>query len=84
MQIRTHAVTAVLKLYESGDGVKAIEDKAINTYLHSLALQKPPENLYVETLGRPVFQNEWSEELVKACLHLYIQLVAVKNSLIHE
>jgi len=84
MQVRSNAVNAVLKLYESNEGVKIIEDKAINTYLCSLTLPKPPEILFADGLGRPVYQMEWTEDLVKASVHLYFRLVTVKNSLIHE
>lgn len=73
----------MLKLYTNGEGVVPIEDKAVHSYLSSLRQSTPPEILFTEELGRPDVINEWNPELVKSCLHLYIQLLSVNNALIH-
>jgi len=77
-------VSCALSLYKAGECASIIEDKAMNTYLSSLKLRSPPEILFMECLGRPVVETEWTEEVAKASLHLYLGLVAVKNELIHE
>jgi len=75
----------VLQLYSRAKTMMAvIEDKAVQAYLNSLRYPKPPEILFTEELGRKEYMHEWTEDLVKACLHLYLQLLVVKKSLIHE
>jgi hypothetical protein len=74
-----------MNLYNTVDSMRAVvEDHAVRTYMHSLRLQNPPEILFTDTLGRIETQNTWNDELVKSCLGLYLQLLTVKNSLIHE
>ncbi|ODN04325.1 Symplekin [Orchesella cincta] len=84
--VRGHAVSAILQIYEKMESKRGIiEDQAINTYCNSLRLPKPPEILFSEDLGRgKEGSGEWSDDLVKACLSLYLKLLNIKNSLIHE
>jgi symplekin len=84
-EVRSQAVTCVLKLYESMDNMKGmVEDHAVHTYMNALRLPNPPELLFTETLGRMEVKKDWTDELVKSCLTLYLQLLTLKNSLIHE
>jgi len=63
---------------------RVTEDKAVHTYMSSLRLPNPPEILFTEILGRNEVQKEWTDDLIKSCLTLYLQLLSIKNSLVHE
>lgn len=62
---------------------EVVEDQ-VQVYCNSLRLAKPPEMLFAEDLGRDKeTQGDWTDDLVKACLNLYLKLLNIKNSLIH-
>lgn len=67
---------------ESMRGV--VEDQAVGTYMNSLRFKNPPEILFSDVSGRSDVSKDWSDDLVRACLTLYLQLLSIKNSLIHE
>ncbi|XP_059481472.1 symplekin [Neocloeon triangulifer] len=81
--IRTRAIQAVYDLYEKGVQCKVIEDYAI-FYLGFLRLAHPPEVIFGEDRGRPVTVKDWNENCVKACLYLYLSLLPLNESMIHE
>lgn len=85
MKVRAPAVTSILQLYEKMDSARdAIEDQ-VQVYCNYLRLPKPPEILFLEDLGRSKDSlGDWNDELVKACLSLYLKLLNIKSSLIHE
>ena len=64
--------------------MKVIEDKAVNAYLSSIKSPIPPEILFIEDLGRGYAQREWTEDLAKATLFLYFQLLSVNHKLMDE
>lgn len=74
-----------MQIYEKMKSSKeAIEDQ-VQVYCNYLRSPKPPEVLYTEDLGRTKeAQGDWNDDLVKACLNLYLKLLNIKSSLIHE
>ncbi|CAB3359648.1 Hypothetical predicted protein [Cloeon dipterum] len=80
--IRSRALSAVYELYEKGVQCKVIEDYAI-FYLGFLRLPNPPEVIFGEDRGREN-TKDWNENCVKACLYLYLSLLPLNESMIHE
>jgi symplekin len=71
------------ELYKRGELRSIVEEYAI-FYLGFLRLQQPPEVLFGEERGRPVTVKEWSDNIVRACLYLYLSLLPINEILIHE
>ncbi len=61
-----------------------VEDHAVRTYMNALRFKNPPEILFTDVLGRSEVLKDWNDNLVKACLMLYLQLLSTKHLLIHE
>jgi symplekin len=77
------ALQSVYELYEKGQQRKVIEEYAI-FYLGFLRLPNPPEVIFGEDRGRPIVAKDWNENCVKACLYLYLSLLPINETLIHE
>ncbi|XP_071441914.1 symplekin-like [Hetaerina americana] len=83
MEIRNKAISGVVDLYGRGDLRSIIEEYAI-FYLGFLRLPQPPAVLFGEDRGRPNIETQWSEDIVKVCLYLYLALLPINEKLIHE
>ncbi|XP_046384169.1 symplekin [Ischnura elegans] len=81
--IRTKAIEGVVGLYERAELRSIIEEYAI-FYLGFLRLPQPPVVLFGEDRGRPNIETQWSEDIVKVCLYLYLALLPINENLIHE
>lgn len=82
-QVRDTAISSVVTLYARSELQSIIEEYAI-FYLTFLRLPKPPEVLFGADKGRPERAENWTEEAIRACLHLYLTLLPIKQELIHE
>nr|CAD7410870.1 unnamed protein product [Timema poppensis] len=83
LEVRSKAIQCVVELYDRGDLRSIIEEYAI-FYLSFLRLPQPPVLLFGPDRGRPNKSDSWSEDIVKACLYLYLALLPNNESLIHE
>lgn len=79
--IRDCATTYVLELYKNNVLENDIV-KFVIKYLEYLHLPSPPEVLF----GQEKMMNfeGWTDDVVKACIHPYMALVPVKQTLIHN
>nr|CAD7410338.1 unnamed protein product [Timema cristinae] len=83
LEVRSKAIQCVVELYDRGDLRSIIEEYAI-FYLSFLRLPQPPVLLFGPDRGRPNKSDSWSEDIVKACLYLYLALLPNNESLIHD
>lgn len=81
--IRENAIQLVVELDDQSDLSSLIEDYAV-LYLGFLRLSSPPEIVFGSDRGRPNIEENWTESTTRACLSLYLALLAKHESLIHE
>lgn len=81
--IRDCAVTYVIELYKNGKLTEEITAFVIKC-LENLNLQNPPDCLCGMSQGRLDGLDIWTDDLVKACLHPYLALLPLKETLIHD
>lgn len=82
-QIRDRAVGHVLELYQK-QGVKSAVEKYAQLYLDFLRMPQAPLKLFSEAQGRHHGDGSWTEDVIRACLQLYIGLLPLNQSLIHN
>ncbi|KAL1458644.1 hypothetical protein WDU94_008778 [Cyamophila willieti] len=82
-EIRDYAISLVLDLYSRSELSHIIEEYA-SFYLGFLRLATPPDVLFGNDKGRPDKQTEWSEDVAKSCIFLYLSLLSTNETLIHE
>uniref|UniRef100_A0A8D8LHY2 Symplekin n=3 Tax=Cacopsylla melanoneura TaxID=428564 RepID=A0A8D8LHY2_9HEMI len=82
-EIRDYAISLVLDLYSRSELSHIIEEYA-SFYLGFLRLATPPDVLFGNDKGRPDKQSEWSEDVAKSCIFLYLSLLSTNEILIHE
>ncbi|KAI5704454.1 hypothetical protein M8J75_005471 [Diaphorina citri] len=82
-EIRDYAISLVLDLYSRSELAHIIEEYA-SFYLGFLRLTTPPDVLFGNDKGRPDKQSEWNEDVAKSCIFLYLSLLSINESLIHE
>ncbi|KAI5742437.1 hypothetical protein M8J77_007209 [Diaphorina citri] len=82
-EIRDYAIGLVLDLYSRSELAHIIEEYA-SFYLGFLRLTTPPDVLFGNDKGRPDKQSEWNEDVAKSCIFLYLSLLSINESLIHE
>ncbi|XP_042212842.1 symplekin-like [Homarus americanus] len=81
--VRDQVTPILLELCDQ-ESLRDIVTEAAVKYLKYLYLEVPPESLCTHNLGRPHQPSEWTETTVKACLYLYLALLPLNQSLIHE
>lgn len=81
--IRDNAIIHIVDLYNRNELIKDINDFAI-CHLDYLKSQQPPSSLFGAAHGRITKMENWSDSLVKACIQVYISLLPINESLIHE
>lgn len=83
--IRREALSFLSQLYDQGTLRRSIEEYAL-MYLNFLLLDDPPALLYAPEKGRTAPEDElqWSDELVKACLYLFVKILPYNEKLIHN
>jgi len=82
--IRSEALSYLSQLYDQGILRRSIEEYAL-MYLNFLLLDDPPALLYAPTKGRTAPEDSsWSDELVKACLYLFVKILPSNEKLIHK
>lgn len=82
-EIRDYAIGLVLDLYSRSELAHIIEEYA-SFYLGFLRLATPPDVLFGNDKGRPEKLPEWTEDVAKSCLFLYLSLLSTNEELIHE
>uniref|UniRef100_T1JDS4 F-box domain-containing protein n=1 Tax=Strigamia maritima TaxID=126957 RepID=T1JDS4_STRMM len=82
-EIRSQAIGTVKQLYDRGEFRSTIEQYGLQ-YLKLLLLSEPPPSLFVESRGLPTTATQWTEEITKLCLYLYLALLPVNHKLIHD
>lgn len=82
--IRVEALSYLSLLYDRGILRQSIEEYAL-MYLNFLLLDDPPALLYAPEKGRTAPEDSaWSDELVKACLYLFVKILPANEKLIHN
>ncbi|XP_063228750.1 symplekin isoform X2 [Bacillus rossius redtenbacheri] len=82
-QVRAKAIECVTELYGRSELHSIVEEYAI-FYLSFLRFPQPPDLLFGLERGRPTKSEAWSDDIVRACLYLYMALLPVNEKLIHE
>lgn len=78
-------MSAILQIYEKMENTHSVIEDQVQVYCNFLRAPKPPEILFSEDLARGKdTQGDWNDDLVKTCLNLYLKLLNIKSSLIHE
>lgn len=80
VEVRDKAVNTAVELHESGHLQSFIENFALRS-LKFLRKPTPPSKDF------PLFNQpplQWSEDLTKVCLHLYLALLPINHRLIHD
>lgn len=81
--IRDCAIAHVLELHKRPNLKAAIEKFALMN-LEYLRYQQPNDSLFGPNQGRLEGGNAWTDDIAKACLMLYVSLMPVNESLIHD
>ena len=82
-EIRTTAINCLLdELYHKGLG-RIIEEYAV-MYLKFLFLPEPPALLCSPEKGRKEVVTTWTEDIIKACLYLFLAVLCSNEKLVHE
>lgn len=81
--VRSAALSCLTQLYEKGAMRKVIEEYAL-MHLKFLLLEQPPSVLCGPEKGRNDPVTVWTEEVIKACLYLFLALLRYNEKLIHE
>lgn len=81
--VRTSAISCLTELYDRGALRRVIEDYAL-MYLKFLLLDQPPALLCGLEKGRNELVTTWTEEIIKACLYLFLAILRLNEKLIHE
>lgn len=72
--VREMANQTVLQLHGNGDYNDIIEDYSI-MYLRFLLSPIPPSMLFGEDRGRAVIAENWSDDIIRVCLYLFLSLL---------
>ncbi|XP_078671751.1 LOW QUALITY PROTEIN: symplekin-like [Branchiostoma floridae x Branchiostoma belcheri] len=80
LEVRSNSIRFVKLLHTKPKLQEAIESFAL-TCLKCLVNKAPPPRLVI---GKPAAEAEWTEDLIKLCLHLYLALLPLNHKLIHE
>ncbi|XP_066281930.1 symplekin-like [Branchiostoma lanceolatum] len=80
LEVRSNSIRFVKLLHPKPKLQEAIESFAL-TCLKCLVNKAPPPRLVI---GKPAAEAEWTEDLIKLCLHLYLALLPLNHKLIHE
>lgn len=83
LEVRETAKETVLQLHADGDFNDIIEDYSV-MYLRFLLSPSPPLMLFGEDRGRPAVIMEWTDNIVKVCLYLYLNLLPQNLRLFHH
>ena len=81
--VRAAVLSCLTDLYNRGALRHVIEDYAL-MYLKFLLLEEPPALLCGPEQGRPEVVTTWTEEMIKACLYLFLAILHSNEKLIHE
>jgi symplekin len=85
--IRQHAITLALKLHESPEFKPMIEQFSVER-LKNLAMANPPVRLVQELSSDDQIKDletiQWTEETIKSCLYLFLELMPANHELIHS
>ena len=81
--VRSAATSCLLELFHRGALRRVIEDYAL-MYLKFLLLEQPPALLCGPEKGRNEVVTTWTEEIIKACLYLFLAILHSNEKLIHE
>ncbi|XP_076061813.1 symplekin scaffold protein isoform X2 [Oratosquilla oratoria] len=81
--IREQVLTVILELCKS-EKINEEVTASAKSFLNMLLQPNPPESLRSHNLGRQVLPMEWTEPTVKACLFLYLALLPINQSIIHD
>ena len=81
--VRSTALGCLTELYGRGNLRRVIEDYAL-MYLKFLLLEEPPALLCGLEKGRSELVTTWTEEIIKACLYLFLAILRSNEKLIHE
>lgn len=81
--VRSAAISCLIDLYERGALRRVIEDYALMN-LKFLLLEQPPALLCEPEKGRSEVVTTWTEEVIKACLYLFLAVLHSNEKLIHE
>ncbi|KAF0290936.1 Symplekin [Amphibalanus amphitrite] len=85
-EIRDRALELVLQLHQSSATLATLVEQHAVERLKWLGEETPPPQLVTDqqsTVPEGV-TREWTDELAKLCLHLYLALLPRRESLIHE
>lgn len=82
-QVRDQVMPILIELCDQ-ENFREIVAQSATQFLKYLLLDAPPEALWSHDLGRPLQPMEWTESSVKACLYLYLALLPLNQSMIHE
>ncbi|XP_035672890.1 symplekin-like isoform X2 [Branchiostoma floridae] len=80
LEVRSNSIRFVKLLHPKPKLQETIESFAL-TCLKCLVNKAPPPRLVI---GKPAAEAEWTEDLIKLCLHLYLALLPLNHKLIHE
>jgi len=80
--LQDYAIESLLKLYESERFQGEIESFALRC-LDYLTLANPPKAILTEADDH-VEDAQWTEDTIKTCLVLYLNLTPIKHSLIQK
>merc|ERR1719402_1338284 len=80
-QVRETALDTVLSLYDRGELTNIIEEYSV-MYLRFLLLARPPDMLFGEDRGRMEMVFEWTEEIIKVCLYLFLAVLPRNQALL--
>ncbi len=81
--VRAAVLSCLTDLYNRGALRRVIEDYAL-MYLKFLLLEEPPALLCGPEKGRTEVITTWTEEMIKACLYLFLAILHSNEKLIHE
>lgn len=81
--VRDCAILHVLDLYQRNELKKDIDDFVVKQMDH-LKFQNPPGELFGNAYGRITKSDIWTDNLVRACVQVYIALLPINEALIHE
>lgn len=81
--VRSTIISCLIELYNHGALRRVIEDYAL-MYLKFLLLEQPPAVLCGTEKGRVEVVTTWTEEIIKACLYLFLAILHSNEKLIHE
>ena len=80
VKVRATANQIVLQLHSNGESRDIIEEYS-TMYLRFLISPTPPALLFGDDRGRPVLSDVWTEDIVRACLYLFLSLIPQNQKL---